>query len=67
MRWRYEGLIHEYQRCDDPFVEHRQYGDYHIESRRLRTVTATRRTAASPIGITTWAEFGVFRDICPYM
>ena len=35
MRWRYEGVVHEYAHCDDPFVEERLDGDYYIESRRL--------------------------------
>jgi tetratricopeptide (TPR) repeat protein len=33
--WRYEGVVHEYAVCDDPFVEERLEGDYRIESRRL--------------------------------
>ncbi len=33
--WRYEGVVHEYPACDDPFVEERLEGDYFIESRRL--------------------------------
>jgi tetratricopeptide (TPR) repeat protein len=33
--WRYEGVVHEYPVCDDPFVEERLEGDYRIESRRL--------------------------------
>jgi Glycosyl transferase family 2 len=33
--WRYEGVVHEYAVCDDPFVEQRLEGDYVIESRRL--------------------------------
>ncbi len=33
--WRYEGVVHEYAACDDPFVETRLEGDYLIESRRL--------------------------------
>jgi glycosyltransferase involved in cell wall biosynthesis len=35
MRWRYEGVVHEYPHCDDPFVEARLDGEYYIESRRL--------------------------------
>ena len=35
MRWRYEGVVHEYPHCDDPFVEKRLDGEYYIESRRL--------------------------------
>ena len=35
MRWRYEGVVHEYANCDDPFVEERLEGEYYIESRRL--------------------------------
>ena len=35
MRWRYEGVVHEYAHCDDPFVEERLDGEYYIESRRL--------------------------------
>jgi tetratricopeptide (TPR) repeat protein len=35
MRWRYEGVVHEYPHCDDPFVEARLDGDYYIDSRRL--------------------------------
>ncbi|MBV8347569.1 MAG: glycosyltransferase, partial [Mycolicibacterium sp.] len=33
--WRYEGVLHEHPVCDDPIVEVRLQGDYHIESRRL--------------------------------
>lgn len=33
--WRYEGVVHEYPACDDPFVEERLEGDYFVESRRL--------------------------------
>jgi hypothetical protein len=33
--WRYEGVVHEYPACDDPFVENRLEGDYRIESLRL--------------------------------
>jgi Glycosyl transferase family 2 len=33
--WRYEGVVHEYPACDDPFIEERLEGDYFIESRRL--------------------------------
>ena len=32
---RYEGVVHEYVTCDDPFTGERLEGDYHIESRRL--------------------------------
>lgn len=35
MSWHYRGVVHEYAHCDDPFVEERLAGDYHIESRRL--------------------------------
>jgi glycosyltransferase involved in cell wall biosynthesis len=35
LRVRYEGVVHEYVTCDDPFVGARLEGDYHIESRRL--------------------------------
>ncbi|HWT48339.1 MAG TPA: glycosyltransferase, partial [Mycobacterium sp.] len=35
LRARYEGVVHEYVRCDDPFVGERLEGDYHIHSRRL--------------------------------
>jgi glycosyltransferase involved in cell wall biosynthesis len=35
LRVRYEGVVHEYIRCDEPFVGERLEGDYHIESRRL--------------------------------
>jgi GR25 family glycosyltransferase involved in LPS biosynthesis/tetratricopeptide (TPR) repeat protein/GT2 family glycosyltransferase len=35
LRWRYEGLVHEYPVCVDPEDEERLEGDYHIESRRL--------------------------------
>ena len=35
LRWRYDGAVHEYPACDDPFVEERLGGDYRIESRRL--------------------------------
>ena len=33
--WHYRGVVHEYAHCDDPFVEERLDGEYHIESRRL--------------------------------
>jgi tetratricopeptide (TPR) repeat protein len=33
--WRYEGVVHEYATCDDPYVEKRLEGEYYIESRRL--------------------------------
>src|ERR1700756_1269395 len=35
LRWRYEGVVHEYATCDDPFVEERLEGEYCIDSRRL--------------------------------
>jgi GR25 family glycosyltransferase involved in LPS biosynthesis len=35
LRWRYEGVVHEYPRCLDPATEERLEGDYHLESRRL--------------------------------
>ena len=35
MRWRYEGVVHEYATCDEPFVEERLEGEYCIDSRRL--------------------------------
>jgi len=35
MPWRYEGVVHEYPACDDPYVEKRLAGNYHIDSRRL--------------------------------
>jgi glycosyltransferase involved in cell wall biosynthesis len=35
LRWRYEGVVHEYPVCDDPATEARLEGDYHLESRRL--------------------------------
>ena len=35
LRWRYEGVVHEYAVCDDPFVEERLEGEYYIDSRRL--------------------------------
>lgn len=35
LRWRFEGVVHEYARCLDPASEARLEGDYHIESRRL--------------------------------
>lgn len=35
VRWRYEGVVHEYAVCDDPADEERLEGDYFIESRRL--------------------------------
>jgi len=35
LRWRYEGVVHEYAECDDPFVEERLEGAYYIDSRRL--------------------------------
>lgn len=33
--WRYEGVLHEYATCDEPFSEERLEGDYHVQSRRL--------------------------------
>ena len=35
LRWRYEGVVHEYAICDDPAIDARLEGDYYIESRRL--------------------------------
>ena len=35
LRWRFEGVIHEYPTCLDPASEARLEGDYHLESRRL--------------------------------
>jgi GR25 family glycosyltransferase involved in LPS biosynthesis/tetratricopeptide (TPR) repeat protein len=35
LRWRYEGVVHEYPRCLDPATERRLDGDYHLESRRI--------------------------------
>lgn len=35
LRWRYEGVVHEYPVCLDPVTEERIQGDYHIDSRRL--------------------------------
>jgi glycosyltransferase involved in cell wall biosynthesis len=35
LRWRYEGVLHEYCECDDPFVAENLEGNYYIESRRL--------------------------------
>jgi len=35
LRWRYEGVVHEYAVCDDPATDARLEGDYYIESRRL--------------------------------
>ncbi len=35
VRWRYEGVVHEYAVCDDPTDEKRLEGEYYIESRRL--------------------------------
>ena len=35
LRVRYEGVVHEYAMCDDPYVDARLEGEYHIESRRL--------------------------------
>jgi hypothetical protein len=33
--WRYVGVVHEYPDCDEPYVEERLDGDYHVNSRRL--------------------------------
>ena len=33
--WRYEGVVHEFAACDQPFTEQRLEGEYHINSRRL--------------------------------
>ncbi|GAA3529392.1 glycosyltransferase family 2 protein [Mycolicibacterium helvum] len=33
--WRYVGVVHEYATCDEPYVEDRLHGEYHLESRRL--------------------------------
>ena len=35
LRVRYEGVVHETAAWDDPYVEERLKGEYHIESRRL--------------------------------
>jgi glycosyltransferase involved in cell wall biosynthesis len=35
MPWRYVGVVHEYPACEDPFIEKRLQGDYHVDSRRL--------------------------------
>jgi hypothetical protein len=35
LRVRYEGVVHEYVKCDDPFVGARLEGEYHIEGRQL--------------------------------
>lgn len=35
LRWRYEGVVHEYPACDDVVSEARLEGEYWIESRRL--------------------------------
>ncbi len=35
LRWRYEGVVHEYAVCDDPATDARLDGDYYIDSRRL--------------------------------
>jgi acetyltransferase-like isoleucine patch superfamily enzyme/GR25 family glycosyltransferase involved in LPS biosynthesis/tetratricopeptide (TPR) repeat protein len=35
LRWRYQGVVHEYPVCLDPATEERLEGDYHIVSRRL--------------------------------
>jgi glycosyltransferase involved in cell wall biosynthesis len=35
LRVRYEGVVHEYVMCDDPFDHARLEGEYHIVSRRL--------------------------------
>jgi len=33
--WRFEGVVHEFAACDQPFAEQRLEGDYHVNSRRL--------------------------------
>ena len=33
--WRYEGVVHEFVACDEPYENQRLQGDYYIESRRL--------------------------------
>jgi len=35
LRWRYEGVVHEYPVCLDPATEERLQGDYHVDSRQL--------------------------------
>jgi len=35
LRFRYEGVVHEYAMCDDPYDHARLEGEYQIESRRL--------------------------------
>jgi glycosyltransferase involved in cell wall biosynthesis len=35
LRWRYEGVVHEYPVCDDVASEQRLPGDYRVVSRRL--------------------------------
>ncbi len=35
LRWRYQGVVHEYPICLDPATEERLEGEYHIDSRRL--------------------------------
>lgn len=35
LRWRYQGVVHEFPECLDPTHGQRLDGDYHIESRRL--------------------------------
>lgn len=35
LRWRYEGVLHEYPVCEDAYTEKRLAGEYFIESRRL--------------------------------
>jgi GR25 family glycosyltransferase involved in LPS biosynthesis len=50
LRWRYEGLVHEYPVCPDLTDEERLEGDYYIESRRLgargRSADTYRRDCA---------------------
>jgi len=33
--WYYQGVLHEYARCEEPFTEEHLNGDYHIQGRRL--------------------------------
>ncbi len=40
LRWRYEGVVHEYPVCDDLSTEARLTGDYYVESRRLGSRSA---------------------------
>jgi len=35
LRWRYQGVVHEFPTCDEPTSVMRLDGDYYIESRRL--------------------------------